>query len=241
MANDWRCARCGAANQAAVHACQACGLIRGGVVAVPNPMVAVPPPPLPPAAPPGSAIPGWTDAPPAVAPPERGRRRTQARFVVLGLVVIGVITYSWFNNASRSATGEIDKSGELSVSDLRVGDCYDLPGDLASFDPMASGEETVDKAIAKPCTDPHHYEVFYTGAIGGSRYPTDADFKTWADTYCVPAFGTYVGKSYQDSVLDMFTFHPVADGWAQGDHGMQCCLVDPLRHALTSTLKGSGR
>jgi hypothetical protein len=186
-----------------------------------------------------AAFPGWTGAPAgaAISAPRR-RVRFPIGWILLLVLIAGGAAVSWFTDAGRNSSGEIDKAGAMSVSDLRVGDCYDLPGDAASFDENA----TVDTTTAMPCTDAHHYEVFYTGTMaGGGSYPTNAEFGAWTKQYCVPAFADYVGAAYAESALDVYTFTPTAAGWARGDRGMQCSLADQGLQPLTGSLKGSQR
>jgi hypothetical protein len=251
MARDWTCARCGAASPEGVHACQACGLLRGSVVPEPNPVTsaaatpgAVPvPPPVPAVTADSALVPAWSDASAGgpTAAPVRSRRRLVLGLLVAVVLVGGGAAFNWFSNVGRSSTGEINKAGQLAVSDLRPGDCYDLPGDTASFDPAASGDRAIRVAQAKPCTEPHPYEVFYAGTIDSATYPTDTELRAWTESNCGPAFDAYIGKAYADSVLDVYTNFPSEAGWTKGSRDMQCSVADPLLKPLTSSLKGSQR
>jgi hypothetical protein len=114
--------------------------------------------------------------------------------LIAGALVLVSAVAGWYLTAGRSATGEIDKSGDLSVLDLRVGDCFD--------DRDPSADQTADvKAV--PCTTEHEYEVFYIGAMGDGSYPTGEAFETYMNQNCNPAFDAYIGKAYDDADLDI--------------------------------------
>jgi hypothetical protein len=197
---------------------------------------------------PGS-IAGWTP-PPWTASPD-AFSRIPARWLIVWLIVGALVLVGavggWYFNASRSATGEIDKSGDLSVVDLRVGDCFD------DKDPSADEIEDV-KAV--PCTTEHEFEVFYVGTMGKGSYPTDAAgehrnhgrqvldiegaFWTYLDHNCIPAFRAYIGKSwYGGSDLDIYWLVPTDDAWRAGDRTVQCAAFNPVIYRLTESLRGT--
>lgn len=244
MANEWKCARCSTTNPESAISCQMCGAIRGAVVPTP----AAPPPPDMPATPPADAAmlpggepgptgaqPGWIPAAETTGPPPAPAplwRRLPWGFLVVGVFVLGGAVVGWINTAGRSESGEITKAGELSPSDLRVGDCFDLE------EPTAS---EVEKTAAKPCTETHAYEVFFAGKMPDGDYPTEDAFQAFVEANCATAFASYVGQSYELSKLEVLWFFPSDDGWDDGDRSLQCSLYDPANSQLTSSLKGSGQ
>ena len=132
-------------------------------------------------------------------------------------------------------------------ADLRVGDCFDLN------DPTADQIEDV-KAV--PCTTEHEFEVFYVGTMGKGSYPTDAAgehrnhgrqvldiegaFWTYLDHNCIPAFRTYIGRSwYGGSDLDIYWLVPTDDAWRAGDRTVQCAAFNPVIYRLTESLRGT--
>jgi hypothetical protein len=150
-------------------------------------------------------------------------------FLVLvgGGAIVGFIT-----NASRSSSGDITKGGDLTSNELRVGDCWDMK------DPNA---DTVDNVTARPCAEPHEYEVFYIGSMAEGAYPTEDAFQSYVESACVPAFGPYVGKGYHDSSLDISWLYPGSEGWTSGDRTVECSLYDPQNTELTGSLRSSFR
>jgi hypothetical protein len=184
--------------------------------------------------PPG-AVPGWVapSGEPAPTPPSVPLwRRIPLGGLLFAVLIIGGGISSWYFGAGRSDTGEIAKPGDLGANKLRVGDCYDLK------DPQASEIEDV---AAKPCTDAHEYELYFTGSMGEGAYPAEAVFEQYVLDNCDPAFATYVGKTYQESTLDIYWLIPTDASWRSGDRTVQCAVFDPKIARLTTSLKGANR
>ena len=241
MAKGWKCPHCSTENPETTLTCTGCGRIQGSVV-VPGsqPVVPVLPAPSVPATPlvdPAAASP--TDAPSAnpwavnldSVPPASTPlwRKIPLGWILVGLLVVGGGVVGYVFNASRSSTGVINRSGDLTANDLRVGDCFDLK------DPDA---EEVSDVTAHPCTEAHEYEVFYVGNLAGGEYPTDDAMEAFLIDQCVPAFGAYLGKVYADSVHDFSWLTPTPEGWRAGDRSVQCFGFDPRNARLTVSIKG---
>jgi hypothetical protein len=152
-------------------------------------------------------------------------------WIVIGVVAVATVAGGWFFSAGRGTTGEIDRAGDLSATDLRVGDCIDLK------DPDA---EEIDDVTARPCTVEHEYEMFFVGSLPAGPYPADDVFMAYLEANCLPGFATYVGKAYEDSALDVSWLTPTQAGWEDGDRSVQCALYSPNQSRLTYSLKGSG-
>ena len=265
MASGWTCARCAAQNDEISVACQTCGLIRGGTVAPPSPAepapnpnaypespLSAPPPPsswpeagsAPPPPADGSTAPGgWPGAPVAAqaASPKKGLLvgclANIGIRIILVLIVAGVLGgIAWFNSAGRDSNGNITKTGERQPSDLKIGNCWDLPGGGSSFDPNA----TISKTTAMKCTEAHHYEVFYTGAMTDGDYPTDTALEAFAVANCEPAFKAYVGTPFDQSSLTFYYFFPDSKAWKSGNRDFQCSITDANLKPISQSMKGSG-
>jgi len=100
------------------------------------------------------------------------------------------------------------------ASSLRVGDCFD---DTAA---MLSGEEIL-RVPSVPCSQPHDNEVFHVTDYSGSSYSIAA-IEEFAANVCFGAFGPYVGRSYETSVIDISWFIPTESSWSQGDREVTC-------------------
>jgi hypothetical protein len=159
-------------------------------------------------------------------------RRLPIGGIIVVVVVIAVGIGGFIFSASRSATGEIDRSGDMTANDLRVGDCFDLK------EPDA---EEVSDVTAHPCTEAHEYEVFYIGAVAEGAYPGLDALTEFVIDNCEPAFGGYVGTAYLDSQLDFSWLYPSDDSWGDGDRSVQCAVYDPANARLTASLKGSAQ
>ena len=73
-------------------------------------------------------------------------------------------------------------------------------------------------------------------------FPSDDEMDSCVEANCVPAFGDYVGVDHQD--LDArLRLADRADrgGWNDGDHSVQCALIDPANAELTESLKDAAR
>jgi hypothetical protein len=173
--------------------------------------------------------PGETGDAVTVAPTSFWRRIPVGLIVFVALIAVGAIT-SFFFSASRSDSGEISRSGDIDVNDLRVGDCFDFK------DPDA---EEFDQVTARPCSEEHGYELFFVGTMPAETYPTDTAFDSYVTDACEPAFATYVGRAYEASRLELTWVGPTSDGWNSGDHAVQCLLNDPQRPRLSTSLQGS--
>ena len=255
MIEGWTCSRCSTANVEASIVCASCGqtrpddVVAEGVSAealtVPAGIAAeqgsaeLPPAPdgvtaetlTPSAGTTGWALPG---AEPGVAAsePRPFWRRIPITWLVVAVFVVGAGVVGWYFSAGRSSSGEITKSGDLTASELRIGDCFDLK------DPSA---DEVEDVTAVPCTVAHEYEVVFVGSLPEGAYPAEAAFSTYVENNCQPAFGTYVGKAYDASDLDIFWFYPTDDAWRAGDRSVQCAAFHPRVHRLTESLKGSNQ
>lgn len=153
------------------------------------------------------------------------------RFGWLIMVVIVAVVGYWFS-AGRGDSGQITRSGNLAVSDLRAGDCFDLQDGNAS---------EVVEVKAKVCTAPHQYEMMFIGDMQDGGYPDDAAIIDYTEANCDPAFAAYVGRDRDASRYDWVYLSPTESGWKDGDRAMQCALFDPVNEKLTGSLLGVAR
>jgi hypothetical protein len=214
----WVCLRCYESNDAALVSCAKCGLARGAA-----PTQAGPTDPADPGA--AMAFPTTPAEKPNVL---WGLVR---RFGWVAVVAVVALVGWWFS-AGRGEGGEITRSGNLNVTELRAGDCFDLQ------DPDA---EVIEQVDAKVCTEPHHYEMVYVVDMPDGAYPTVDAMDQFAFEQCIPAFGSYVGVSYEESLYELTYVTPTEDGWNDGDHAIQCVAYHPENLELTATLRGANQ
>lgn len=211
----WVCLGCYAANDGWRSTCVKCGLLHGS---------------MPPAESPTVVTPG-TRSTPVAAPRKNLLVGILRRFAWL-IVVLAIAAGGAFFAAHRDSTGKITTGGSLPIGDLAVGDCFNRK------DPAASAANEVD---AKRCDEKHQFELLAIATMPAGDYPTDSQMKAFVGDHCLPAFATYIGRSYDQSQLDMYWYYPTTDGWGHGDHVIQCAVYDPLDSNLTTSLKGADR
>lgn len=209
MVNErWVCKRCFSSNDGNLGACADCGLARG------------------------SEVPAGEEAVAAGAAPAAGAPRWLAllRFAWIP-IVIAVVAAGFFFAARRDEGGQIVGAGDLEVTELRAGDCFDLKGPT---------EEDVADVDAKPCTEPHEFEMFFVGDLPQGDYPADS-ISAFLETECVRAFDAYVGLAYAQSALDIRALIPSESSWDAGDHAVKCMVSDPIDEELTSSMRNASR
>lgn len=161
--------------------------------------------------------------------------RTVARLILSALLLGGWFLFSTLDDAGRDDSGQIVDAGDLDVMSLRVGDCFDDPDDL---------EEVVFDVAAVPCSGPHDNEVFSVQPLGtafGDSYPGDEALSDHTYEVCSGGlFDSYVGTSYVDSSLEVFTFTPTQESWDEGDREFVCALFRLDFARLTGTARNSG-
>ena len=116
-------------------------------------------------------------------------------------------------------------SGEAPGSDLEVGQCFDLSGDVGDTPEGEAGELTgVDE---KECDEPHDGEafaVFQAADVGltGDDYPGDAAVQQAGDARCFEEFEPYVGLPVEQSRWDYLVLFPSEQTWAADDRRFTC-------------------
>ncbi len=176
---------------------------------------------------------------PADAPMSRGFAiknilRGGFLLLILGPLVWGFVDGA-INGADRDDSGSVVKAGDLEVTELEVGDCFDLP---------AGSENDVEvlEVEAIPCSEAHDNEVYVvTNYVAGEDYPGELAIWDFADDFCLTAFDTFVGLAYEDSLLDFGYFYPSPEGWSEGDQEIACVLYDINGAPLTGSMRGAAR
>jgi hypothetical protein len=130
-----------------------------------------------------------------------------------------------------TTTTAADPDGETQdVFALGVGDC--------ATDSSLEGE--VQEVTIIDCGQPHATEVFHSYLIPDGELPDDAGIQTIVEEQCLPAFESFVGLGYYDSVLEVTFLSPTPDSWDAGDRELLCLIVDPAGD-VTGSLAGANR
>jgi hypothetical protein len=192
-----------------------------------------PPPPV------GSSPPPASPPPPDQATePRESRPWRVVGLVVLALFVLGGVATLFlvlFGEAERDEEGAISDAGDLTVLKLQVGDCFDEPG-------APTGTETTEifSVEAKPCSEPHDFEVFHTFAVEAEELPSEEDLFGQAGESCLAAFEPFVGIPYEDSELDVNFMFPTPESWGAGDRTVVCSVMTMDGTKLVDSAEGSG-
>lgn len=145
--------------------------------------------------------------------------------VALGAVA-GTSIFGFLNSAKRDDTGEISKPGTILISDMRVGDCADLPS--AATDDVED-VYSFDELKAQPCSVAHDFEMYAIlsyPASSSDPFPGNETVTNWGANACYEEFERYTGIAYEDSPdLDFDLFWPTPEGWEEGDREVNCILI----------------
>jgi len=207
----WVCLRCFSSNDGWRTACANCGEARNAGAA-------------------GEA--GDTRTAGAPAAPAGGTgRQVPWRLVIYGVIALVVIGGSAIFAARRGDSGEITGAGDLNVFDLQVGDCFDV----------ASDSSEIDTVRAVPCSEPHVYEMFWSGDYPSDVQPSETEYLSWLEAKCLPEFATYVGLEYADSAFYMGSLSPTAESWGDGDRSFSCYLHNDSETPISGSARGAAR
>jgi hypothetical protein len=152
--------------------------------------------------------------------------------VLSGVAGCGVLQPEADPAVRDETTGEITESSEADVFSLKVGDC---------FNAQTSEDATeVSSVPTVPCSDPHDNEAYAAMDMPAGDYPGDQAVSDAGDTYCYDEFEKFVGMNYDESALDLSSFFPTAESWAEGDLEIMCFVSSPDGQ-VTGTLAGAAR
>ena len=150
------------------------------------------------------------------------------RFVKRNWIWIGLVIFALGYALVRDFT-----TGD--VGTLRVGDCFDVPSDVANG-------STVRDVSHHPCGEAHVAEVFFIGDINGSSdtFPTDADFESFVKGQCLPAYEAYTGRDFTtDDTYDAQYFVPIRKAWANGGRDVTCFATRLDGQLIVGTLRAA--
>jgi hypothetical protein len=153
------------------------------------------------------------------------------RAVALARVLAVLAVLGWVAALAVILPG-LGRGERVDYSDLRVGDCVDVP----------EGDD-VGALRRVPCTGPHDAEVFGVlthPAEIGAPYPGSDGLIAFAGEACLgQVFTEYVGVPRDASQLKHFEIVPRQSAWDDG-HRELVCAVD-ADGPLTGSVRGSGR
>ena len=181
---------------------------------------------------------------PTPAPARAARRRGRAAAAVGAVGVLLALTgcsalegvLSGGEPVRDDATGQIVEAAEASAFQIRVGDCM-------NSGPEAQSEETfeVETVPTVPCSEPHDSEIYASHQLPDGDYPGDDAVALAGDEVCYEEFTGFVGKTWDESVLEYTMFFPTQESWeSMDDREVLCIVLDPSGD-VTGSLKGAAR
>ena len=122
---------------------------------------------------------------------------------------------------------------QVSVFELRTGDCFDDPTDLT---------QVVETVPVVDCSQPHDNEIYFSFDLPDGDFPGEMAVGETADERCFEEFEPFVGIDYFDSELDFFTITPTSGSWAErGDRTVYCAIYNMDLSKLEGSARGAGR
>jgi hypothetical protein len=205
-----RCLECGADNAGPTEICARCGAPAGY---------------QPPAA-----------YPAAVQPAGRSRPSRLVLVTVEVAAALGVVAglIAGFHHSGSSASSS-PSTGQLTIYQLRTGDCLQDPGQtLVNFNEQ--GPFTVVR-----CTQRHTAEVFFAGNAWPRSLAYPGDEAVYEDGFalCLTAFSAYDGIDSSLSAFDVVSTTPDSNTWPGGDRRLVCFAAADAGGLVNYSIKGS--
>lgn len=202
MPNRWECPQCGKRNEEINFSCQRCGQARDTTPESPD----------------------RHDAHSEGEPESSRGRLSWLKLWWIPLIIVAIF-------AMLFTTDVVSLQGEVSVHDLRVGDCFDLDLEAA---------EEVDVVQRVSCDQAHEFEVFVMGDMRPGLYPTDNELDDAYESICLDSFEDFIGSPYFESEVWVEMLYPLPQGWDEGDRTITCFVFVP-DETVTGTLENTGR
>jgi hypothetical protein len=133
---------------------------------------------------------------------------------------------------ARGPDGEVLDAGEVSVGELRGGDCFE--------DPIAA-TASVSRLLVLPCDESHDSEIYFVYEVSGDDYPGAPALDDESDGRCEMEFEAFVGTARAESDLEFFALIPTRESWEANDRTVLCALFARDLQPLVGSMGGSGR
>ena len=159
---------------------------------------------------------------------------TKNRLLGLFILIIVGTVINQCTSADRDSSGEITKSGDVKVTDMRVGDCFiDIPNVT---------DETIQLSTVKaiPCSEPHSWQVFHKSNVMLEEYSLDA-LTEETTRICGDATDALIStlndlKFNEYRTADINISQPTSSSWAKGDRVTTCLIGSDSQTYYTSIL-----
>ena len=137
------------------------------------------------------------------------------------VIFVAAIGYDFINDADRDESGTIVGEGQIDAFTMRKGDCFDDPSQMGD-DGIAI---EIEEVAGMPCSEPHDNEVYAVFDVSLTTFPGEAAMFDVATEECLDRFHGFVGRSYEESVLAIFTLYPNQYSWSQANDREVVCAV----------------
>jgi hypothetical protein len=174
------------------------------------------------------------------------RKTTLAALALAGTIALAGCSETAADDSAAPAAGSTT-ADEQQVStetvdafDIEVGDCIVYPEETSA----EQSTETTDapsEIETVSCDQPHDSEVYTVFDLPDGDFPGDEEVVAAADERCAGDFESFVGNSYDNSVLDIEYFFPSEESWSfDGDREVACMVYHLEGEQLTGSAKASG-
>ena len=120
--------------------------------------------------------------------------------------------------------------GQGNVFSLEIGTCFN--------DESPDGAEVLEVPVVD-CAEPHDAEVYYLFDMPDGDFPGQSPLLDASSEGCYDQFQGYVGRDWETSSLDFWTFTPTAGSWGEGDREIACMLALYEGGQMTGSMKDS--
>lgn len=147
----------------------------------------------------------------------------RARVIGFGILAIIALIISNITNADRNDSGEVTKSGDVSATEVQVGDCFDDLSDLST-------EGTTFSSVhAVPCNEGHHWQAFHQDDTSLESFSI-SDIESAASSICGSAVQSLINgmssikyDAFQNAELAHFV--PTFKSWSENNDRLIQCLI----------------
>lgn len=130
-----------------------------------------------------------------------------------------------------SSDGSDDGGRAVEAFDLEPGACFNRPAEASQVKEV----EVVD------CAEAHDFEVYHSFQLADGPYPGAAAMEEEWIQGCIAPFESFVGSTFDESVLDISAIFPTSESWDQvGDREVVCSVTAVDGVPRTGSAAGSG-
>jgi hypothetical protein len=147
----------------------------------------------------------------------------RARVIGFGIIAIIALIISNVTDADRNNSGEVTKSGDVSATEVQVGDCFDELSDISTEG------STFSSVHAVPCNEGHHWQAFYQDGTSLESFSV-SDVESAASSICGSAAESLINgmssikyDAFQNAQLAHFA--PTFKSWNNNNDRLIQCLI----------------